>query len=284
MATYEDALKKYPDWAWAFNIPEVGNLLKKGVEDPNYDPIPEILQTNWYRTTQASARQWQALMQKDPESANARLREKEAVINDMRQRLGIAPDVDWQRDAAQRSLQYGWSDDQLNDYMVSLLKYNPQVQSAPGSISTYMQQLKKNAAQYLITLSDDTAFNYAKAVAAGEHQMEDWTGVWAEQAKQQFPTLAGAIDKGITPTQYFSPIKDRIANILEINPEQVDLTSTKYSKVLAVTDDKGNSRPMNYNEVDQFARSQDEFKSTRQGQQAAADMAQTLMTMFGKVA
>jgi hypothetical protein len=284
MASYEDALKKYPDWAWAFNIPEVGDLLRKGVDDPNYDPIPEIMQTNWYRTTQASVRQWDALNAKDPESANAQLREEQARIWDMALGMGIDPNSIDFKDTATRSLRLGWQQSQLQDYLASQLKYSPSSKTAVGSISTTMAQLKANAANYFVTLSDDTAFNMAKSVIAGEHTAQDWTGVWQDQAKQQFPTIANYIDKGITPQAYFAPVQDRIASALEVNPDSINLMDSKWSKVIDTVDDKGVRRPMTYSEVDQYVRSQDEWKSTRQGQQAAADMAQQLLTTFGKVA
>jgi hypothetical protein len=284
MASYEDALRKYPDWAWAFNIPEVGDLLRKGVDDPNYDPIPEIMQTNWYRTTQASTRQWDALKSKDPESANAQLREEQARIWDMQVAMGLPPDGKLTQDIAEKSLRLGWQQSQLQDYLASQLQYSPGSKTAVGSVSTTMAQLKANASNYFITLSDDTAFNMAKSIIAGEHTAQDWTGIWQEQAKQQFPTIASYIDKGITPQAYFAPVQDRIASALEVNPDTINLTDAKWSKVIDTTDEKGNRRPMTYSEVDQYIRSQDEWKRTRQGQQAAADMAQQLLTTFGKVA
>jgi hypothetical protein len=70
----------------------VGNLLRRGIDDPNYDPIPELLQTNWYRTTQASMRQWEALRHNDPASAGAREREETARVYDMILSMGLRPE------------------------------------------------------------------------------------------------------------------------------------------------------------------------------------------------
>lgn len=282
MATYQDALKKYPEFAWAFNIPEIGNLLKAGVDDPGRDIIPELIQTSWYKQTQASVRKWEALKTSDPASAEARLREEEARIWDMQLQMGVTPDSKATQEMAQKSLRMGWESSQLQDAVATQLHYAKGV-TPVGSISTTMQQLKQTAANYFIKLDDETAFNYAKSVLAGEHSAQDWQGIWADQAKQKLPTIAQYIDKGITPEQYFSPAKQRIAATLEINPQTVDFNDTRWNKVINTTDDKGQTRPMTDNEIDVFARSQDEFKHTRQAQSQAADLAETLLQTFGKV-
>lgn len=281
MASYEDALKKYPDWAWAFNIPDVGNELRRGVDDPNYDPIPAILQTNWYHTTQASARQWDALKSTDPASADARRREQEARINDMRAAMGIHPDPEWVRNEADQALRMGWSEDQIRDQLAAQLQYNPNVGQAVGSISTTMAQLKETASNYYIKLSDDSAFDMAKAVVSGEHSPNDWIGIWQNQASQQFPAIADAIKKGITPKQYFSPVQDRIAEQLGVSRDSIDLMDPKWSPVIDTTDDKGVRRPMNYSEVDTFTRSTDDWKKSTKGQDAGLGLYRTLATTFG---
>lgn len=283
MATFEEALRKYPDWAWAFNIPEIGNLLRRGIDDPSFNPIPEILQTNYYKTTQASVRQWEALQKSDPASAEARRREELSRIWDMQVGMGLGADPAITHDLAERSLRLGWGENQLRDAIAMQLKYQPG-SSAVGSVSSTAQQLKEMAGNYLVTLDDETAFNYAKSVLAGEHSAQDWVGVWADQAKRKFPTIASYIDKGITPAQYFAPAQQRIASILEINPKSVDFNDTKWNKVINTVDEKGVARPMTDNEIDIFARQQDGFKQTRQGQQLAADLGAQITSMFGKVA
>lgn len=287
MATYEDAVKKYPDWAWAFNIPGVGEELKKGIDDPAYDPMPAIRQTDWWRQTQASVRQWDALKANDPESANARLRDEQAKIWDLRQQLGMNADPNWVQDAAEKSLRLGWSDQQINDYLVSQLSYNPGVSTMQGSVSSVMAELKASAGKYFVQLSDQTAFDYAKSILAGEHKAEDWIGIWQNQAKQQFqyaPELVNAIDKGISVDQFVDPIKQRIASILETSPDAIDMSSPKYSQALDFTDGSGKRRMMTYSEVDNLARSQPEYAKTKKAQQGAATLGETILKTFGKVA
>lgn len=288
--TFEDASKKYPDWAWALNIPQVGDLIRKAITDPDYSNQrleTEIQQTDWWKSTQASARKWDALKATDPESANAQMREVQAQIWDKRQSMGMHPDVDWVRDTAEKSLKYGWGSSQLNDYLVSQLQYNPNVSSSTGTLSTTMAKLKSSALEYNVMLSDQTAFDYSKAIMAGEHTADDWSSIWREQAKAQYqysPELLSALDKGITVKQYTDPIKQRIASILEVNPDSIDLNSSKYSQALDHTDSQGKRRMMTYGEVDQLARSQPEFRTTVKAQQSAASLGENILKTFGKVA
>ena len=284
MPTIQEAMQKYPDWQWAMSVPGVREELQKAIDDPAYDPIPAIMRTEWYRTTQASIRQWDALMARDPETANAKLREETARLWDMHLQMGMAPDQKYVEETAMKSLRMGWQQYQLQDYLASRFAYGTTPANQPGKFSGLINQVKQQAAQYFQPLSDETAFNYAKSIIAGERTLEDWNGVWSQQAQQQFPTLAGEFARGTTPAQYFAPIKDRIASQLEVSPSAVNLMDAKWSSVIDHADDKGNRRPMTLSEVDRFVRGQDEWKRTRAGQESAATMAETLLQKFGKVA
>ncbi len=283
MATYQDALAKYPDWAWAFNIPEVGDILRKGIDDPSKDVVAEIVQTKWYRTTQASIRQWDALKQTDPESANAQLRELQAQIWDQQLKMGLPADPAFTAQLAEKAKRFGWGAAQLQDQLGSSLEYSKSANGV-GDISTIKEQIKANAKKYFNKISDETAWDYAKAVVSGEHTADDFTNVFREQAKNQFGYLAPILDSGVTMEDYFAPTKDRIAGLLEKNPADIDLTDPKYSKVLAVDDGKGGQRAMTFNESDTYIRSGDEWKKTANGQSAAVDLYDTLAKTFGKVA
>ena len=284
MPTMQEAMQKYPDWQWAMSVPGVKEELQRAIDDPAYDPIPAIMRTDWYRQTQASIRQWDALMARDPETANAKLREEQARLWDMHLQMGMTPDGKYIEETALKSLRMGWQQYQLQDYLASRFTYGTTPTNVPGKLSSTMTQIKQQAAQYFQSLSDETAFNYAKSIMAGEHTLEDWNGVWADQAQRQFPTIAGELAKGTTPAQYFAPIKDRIASQLEVAPSAINLMDSKWSPVIDHSDEQGNRRTMTLSEVDRFVRGQDEWKRTRQGQEAAANMAETLLQKFGKVA
>lgn len=288
MASYDEALQRYPDWAWAFNIPEVGDKIRQALNDPGYASSrlqSEIMQTNWYKTTQASAREWEALVQRDPESANARRRQREADVYDAIIKAGMGPNPQLAQELAQQALRLGWNDAQLNDAIVGRINYDAR-NRAVGSVGAAQDSIKKLAARYMIPISDETAFNYGKAIAAGEQTAEGFEVGFRDQAKGRFPTLAKYIDQGTTPADFFSPYQERIGQLLERPPSQINLLNdTRWNAVLDKVDEKtGERRPMTLNEVDVFARRQDEFRQTRNGQQAAADAADGILRMFGKVA
>lgn len=291
----EELKKRYPTYAWAIDIPEIRNLLlqAKQTEDAGtaWDPdelTSKIQQTNWWRSTEDSVKTWQELANTRPGEAEGQRREREAELWDLTRTTGVTISPEAVRELAERSLRLGWSTQspQLIDSLATMAHYNPGVGKEPTSMATQMAEIRTKASDYMVRISDEESFNFTRRIMAGELKAEDLDTYFREQAKSKFPTLIPYLDNGITPKQFFAPHRQEIASLLEISPDQVDLENDPmWSRVISTPSEDGKTlRPMTISETQRLARGDDRWKSTRQGQSTAAQAAEGILTMFGKVA
>lgn len=290
MALKDDVLKYFPAYAWALDIPDVAATLQKAVSEQwtSQTLIANLEQTNWWKNTQPSVRQYNEEIATDPERYAEEVRRLSAKTWDLSNSLGLGlQNTKVADDVARQALQLNWNDEQIKDALVTASRNQGQRggDANTGLINTTIGQLKQNASSFMVGIDDKTAFQWATSVAAGEHKVEDYNEIFKGWAKGQFASLAPIIDQGVTPEQYFSPIKQAVGQTLEISPDAVDMINDpKYSKIAHFADPKtGTPRPMTISEAQTYVRGLDEWKGTRQGQQAAADMGQQILKTFGKV-
>jgi hypothetical protein len=289
MALKDDVLQYFPAYAWALDIPDVAAVLQKAVSEKwsSQTLIANLQQTNWWKNTQPSLRQYNEEVSTDPERYAEEVRRLSAKTWDLSNQLGLGlQNTKVADDIARQALQLNWNDEQIRDALVTATRQQgAQGQANTGLINTTIAQLKQNASSYMVNIDDKTAFDWATSVAANEHKVEDYNEIFKGWAKGQFAPLAPLIDQGVTPEQYFSPMKQAVAQTLEISPDEVDMIANpKYSKIAHFADPKtGAPRPMTISEAQTYARGLDEWKSTRQGQQAAADMGSEILKTFGKI-
>ncbi len=153
------------------------------------------------------------------------------------------------------------------------------------SEATAVENMKAQARQFLVPLSDATLKKWTRQITAGDVPAEGFTNYLKEQAKSLFPTLAGAIDRGITVEQYTEPYRQIAAQTLELNPEQIDFTNPVYGKALLNTDLKtGERAAMGLADFQTYLRGRPEYRRTRQANESTAEFTNTLTEMFGRVA
>lgn len=281
--------QRWPSYSWALSIPELKAILTDpNVTDPN-ELQSKIEGTSWWKQTQPAQRNWIARQNVDPAGANQDKQQKEADIWDRYLGLGLNANQQQVQDLAVQALSMGWTDTQLNDAIVSHVQYTPDLLNQAGSIATNARALKQQAASYYVSLDDRTAADWSKKIAAGEATANDFMPTLQTWAKSKYafsPEIVSAIDSGVTTKDYFAPYQQEAAKLLETNADSIDLANDpKWSQVTSYADPKtGQRRVMTINEMQTFTRGMDQWKTTRQGQQAAADAAEGILKTFGKIA
>lgn len=298
MALRDDVLKYWPQFAWALDVPDIAAVLEEAVGAAGGGEawssarlLARLQDTPWWKGTTPKARENLELSRTDPAAIDQQKRELEAKLNDFNRTSGANIDTGALQNVAGQAIMFGWNDQQMQDAIIAGARANGYkgVEGQIGSISTTVNALKQTAKNYYANLDDNTAFQWATQVAAGEKQLADFNVTFQEWGKSKFsysPEITQAIDRGMTVRDYLAPFQQEAAKTLEIqDPSSVDfINDPKFSKVLDTVDEKGQRRMMTISEAQKYYRSMDQWKSTRQGQQAAADMAQSLLTTFGKVA
>ena len=269
------------------SIPEIADLLRRavssGTEWSNEKFNYELSQTTWYKTTTASARSWDLSEQTDPASTQQRVDNQAAQIKAKALSLGIRLDDTSVAKLARDSLRGGWDETTITNSIGS------QAMQSTAGVSQLRsgfigQTLKQTAADYGISLSDDTFNQFVNKVATGQESQSSFQQYALQMAKSLFPGIAAQLDAGQTYKQITDPYKQTAAQILEMNPENIDFVDPKWSKAVTFVTDKGEQRPMNYNEWGDYLRQTRSFgyEFTSEAQSRAYGVANDLARLFGK--
>jgi hypothetical protein len=267
------------------SIPEVATLLQKAVANgyPEAKFNYELSQTTWFKTTTASARAWDISEQSDPASAQQRVDNQAAKIKSQALSLGVRLDDTSVAKLAKDSLRGGWDETTITNSIGSQAMQSTTgvSQLRSGFIG---QTLRQTAADYGVSLSDDTFNQFVNKVATGQESQSSFQQYALQMAKSLFPGIAAQLDAGQTYKQIVDPYKQTAAQILEMNPESIDFVDPKWSKAVTFVTDKGEQRPMNYNEWGDYLRQTRSFgyEFTSEAQSRAYGVANDLARLFGK--
>lgn len=267
---------------WINQIPEIAEKLKEGAKGEwSAERFrAEVEGTKWWQGNQENVRKWWAL-KADPDTYRARLEDKSTAINAVAGTWGITLTPEQLSKMSDDAIKFNWDDGMLKRQVVNVATFDP---AQGGALGNLVGKLKGDARGFFVKMDDQTAFKQAQQIAAGDMAEETALGNLRNQAKMSYPSLAQMIDQGLTPREAMANQIQTVAGLLEMDPEQVDLSDPKFNSVISYADDKGNVRPMNMDETSKFVKQKDEYWKTGNAQQEVSTMLTGIGRMFGKSA
>lgn len=271
----------YPYMAAFLNNPEVRGALFRvaksgGGEAELYGALTA---TSWWQNTDAANRTWQRLVGEDPAEARRLAGQTAASIQNSARSLGVNMSAQQIADLAWTATASGWNDAQTIDQLVNAFNWET---STGGDMEAYRDSVKEIGANYLVAVSEETARNYALRIASGEMTQQGVDAIMQRQARARFSWMGDLIDQGVTPADYFAPMRDVLANELEVGADSINLMDPKYLKLLEVRDEKGQIRGATLNEAMLSARQMPEWANTQKAQERTASMTSMLGEVFGR--
>lgn len=259
--------------------PDVGPILREAALAgwDEHRLYGKLSQTDWWRNTSAAQRTWQALKYEDPAEARRQVQEQAATITNRARTLGLK--IGNVAGLAEQMVMNGWSDAQMTDAILQQVNW---ATLEAGDLTALRDDVRATAGDYLVGVSEQTARNYAMRMASGEMSAQGVRSAMAEQAKARFSYIADQIDQGMTVKDYFRPIRDLIARELEVTPEEIDMTDSRWLKMMETRDDKGQLRAATMNEAMLSARKTPEWASTRGAQEMTTRSIQQIAQIFGR--
>lgn len=225
--------------------PELGPILTQASEE-NWSPARlqgAIEQTEWWKNNQAASRTWDANEKSDPATAQAQIEQRMNDIKQQASQAGFSIDPMHLHDMARDSLRLGWDQGQLQNAIGAEASRNNTL-----STSTTMQQVRAQASEYAIPMSDQAMNKWGLDIATGVKTAEDYRQYLVGLAKGQYPALAAQLDAGQTMKQLADPFVQVAAQTLGISADTIDLRDVKWSGALNAVDSKGQLRPMTLDE------------------------------------
>lgn len=278
--TTEAEIKQYIQDNYGYMVgfmsdPELGPILSQAArEGLSKDMLYGRLSgTKWWKTHNDAQRKWQQIVNEDPATANAQRAAKRATLANSLGQLGLAMSAQDLDKIVEQSLASGLNPDQETDILLAYATPGPNGYTK-GDLGATQQQIQALQAQFMIPRANgfgDVA-DMAKRVASGELTMDGIRANFANQSRSMFAgndQMIDLINQGVSPYDALSGQRNAMANILEVDPQQIDMVNNaQYRKAIDTVGADGKHRIMTISEAEQLARDQSAFKNTVNGRRA----------------
>jgi hypothetical protein len=284
------AAELYPSYyAIIRNNPEIRDLIRRSIGPPAWSQErfnAELFNTNWYKTTSESARQWEILSNQDPAEAQARVSTQAAEIRSTANFYGVSLSQEQITQLATDAVKFGFNLQQIND-AIGMKALEGGVEGISDLAQGYYgQEMRRRLSNYGVTLSDTTFNQYLNQIAVGAESLDSFQDYAMTLGKSLFPALADQFDAGRTFDQIVDPYKQTAARILEIAPDSVDFQQPQWQRALTQMDEgSSQQRMMSAREWGDYLRRDRSFgyEYTNDAKQKAYQTANQIADMFGRV-
>jgi hypothetical protein len=284
------AAELYPSYyAIIRNNPEIRDLIRRSIGPPAWSQErfnAELFNTNWYKTTSESARQWEILSNQDPAEAQARVSTQAAEIRSTANFYGVSLSQEQITQLATDAVKFGFNLQQIND-AIGMKALEGGVEGISDLAQGYYgQEMRRRLSNYGVTLSDTTFNQYLNQIAVGAESLDSFQDYAMTLGKSLFPALADQFDAGRTFDQIVDPYKQTAARILEIAPDSVDFQQPQWQRALTQMDEgSSQQRLMSNREWGDYLRRDRSFgyEYTNDAKQKAYQTANQIADLFGRV-
>lgn len=288
----ERVMEEYPMFAFLLKDKEIGSLLRQAV-DPNTPWSPQkfqakLYQSKWFRRRSQAMREYTILKNVDPGEWKRRfgshLTGTRSIANQLGFKLTSAEQKYIAASAMQRGIEVG--SDEFNYNLYQFIRRQSPSRMVSGAIQTAQRSASSIAkGQYYINLPKSDARRWGIAMALGQKTQEDYLSYIQGRAISKYSHLSAALSSGKTMEDLFSGHKQVLAEELELDPDSIDLSNSRWTKFIDHYDNElKKHRPYTLSEVRREARRDPRFWNTANGKSMSAGLGSYLLNTFGKVA
>lgn len=270
---YYSIIEKYP---------EIKDLLLRAVTEKwgNDKFLYEIRQTEWFKTTDESARRWDIESGLDPETARQKIADQAQVVRTTALNMGVRLTESVLSKLAEDSLRLSFTSQDLSSAIA--MEAN---RGGGSSLSQgyFGQTVRTTASEFGVRLSDTTIGEWATRLATGRDTLQSYQDYLLNTSKILYPALSAGFDRGLSFKQMTDPYAQLASQILEIPASQVDFTDPKWAKAMMGSNDKGEQFMMPYGDYADYLRSTPSFgwEYTDDAKNRAFTVANRLAELFG---
>ena len=251
--------------------------------------IARLRGTKWFKNHSASVRN--AILQQtaDPSTYDANVDKMMATVkNAWGSTFGKA---EWDRDQlrawAETAHRMGWSEAELMDRMAKSINYKKLLGNnrLGGTAAQVESQLDSLISNYGLNLGKNWKATNLEKIIKGDDTIEGVANRVRELAKREYKAFADAIDGGATVREIADPYSQQMADLLEINPNDVDIQKDKLiQRALKATSQDGKPAAMDFSSFADMVRKDDRWQYTDNAKEHVAGVATELFRSFGLMA
>ena len=274
---------------------DVQKVIDKSVKEGWFDDETKLAaalqSTNWYRTTEQSARQYAIQLSTDPATTEDKINTRVDELRADSTASGITFDDATLRRLATNSIKFGWSDVQTSNAVGSEAVALAQAGGAQGITNLRQgrvaRDLRVKAQAFAQKPSDADIDTWVADIMTGRKSETQWEDLMRDSAKTQFRSLVPALDRGDDVQKATYAYRQQAAQTLGgvMDVTEIDWTQDKWNKALNFKDEKtGENRQMDLWEWNKYLRTLPEWQQTDEAKDVYRNVAYSLAQGFGKMA
>lgn len=202
----------------------------------------EFMKTNWYRSREASIRQWVDLTTRDPAEAEAKINERMADMGDQFTQLGLTIDAATLKSLATQSLQYSWSQNQTANVISAYVQYAPG--GTGGTLAAMETAIKGMANDFGVTVTDGQMQDWLQKMVSKEYTEDNVRDFLTDAAKSKYAGLVPQLDAGRTVRDIAGQHIAEYSRLLEVDAGNISLDDPLMANALQGTVDPKTGLPV----------------------------------------
>lgn len=250
--------------------------------------IAELRDTKWFKNHAASVRNAILQQEADPATYKQRVNQMLATVKDTwGSTFGATLDPKEAKLWAETAYRMGWSEAQLIDRMTKGVNYKKMLRERQlgGTAEQTRQQLAQAARAYGVKPSRNWMANQLSKIIEGRDTIEGTIARIQNWSQREYESFARELEGGATMADIAEPYVARMADLLEISPDTLDVLSPKIQKALRGTRNaEGKTQAMSLTDFDEYVRSDKRWQYTDNAREQAMGVTEGLLRDFGLLA
>lgn len=270
-------------------VPEIRDLLQQAING-KWTPdrfVMSVANTNWWKNTPAVQREWIIKSATDPAQSFTEMATGADQIRNLTAELGV-PMLSGERakEVWLWTKVAGYTESGVRAYVARMaLDEGGWSEGGGGVMGRLVQDMFRLSSEYGYTTTDINAEVLEKADwimrTGGNIDTTGWQAKMIDYAKAKFAPYAADIQGGKTVAEIARPIVDRVAGLLETNPDALDFSDPILKK--ALTEWGAENRAYSLNEIEDFVRQDTRWKTTDNAMESAVKLVEEIGTRFGVI-
>lgn len=274
-------------WSQAFleGHPALKKLFHQAVEHGWTAPrfVAELQDTDWFKQHTDVARKAMYLKATDPKTYEKNVNQLKQQLADAAGSLGIEIPQSQLSAMAEHAYLFGWNQEQINNHLAQMVNVQKQNATVGGSLASAENQIKNYAYNNGVHLNDHTMQHWLRQIVRGNSTVEEYQQYITKQAAAAHPNWSKELNGGMSLSDVASPYINAMAQLLEVDPSQINVNNRMIRQALSYQDEKGNWKQMSLSDFEDRVRTDPRWMNTDNAKQQYMDIGTSILQKFGVI-
>lgn len=245
--------------------------------------VAELKETKWFRHNAATARQAITLKYTDPATYRQQMQQMRGQVREQFGALlgGHPPSNRFVDRYAETAVMMGWNEQQLTDHLVESVNMRKLLRRQIGGEAGQLKlQLQQAARSYGVKANNQFLATNIERVLNGNDTVDGVVNRLRDRAMSKYAAFRDEIKGGATVEEIADPYRQTMAELLEMNPGQVDMFDHKIQRALQ-NRQNGKPAPLTLYDFEDQVRKDSRWMHTDNAKEQFATVGNELLKSFG---